>query len=224
MSVSGGHVGFYTFFHKAFLLQPIGNEVFNLDEFQIVLLGFLDELRHTCHRTVFIQDFDECGSWSQSGKTSQVNSGLGVSAAAKHTAVLGIERIDVAGTTEVSGFCLRIGQPLNCCGTVVGADSRGAAFQLIDRHSERCAQHRSVLFHLMGQFQFPGTLHGDGSTKYAAPFTQHEVHLLGRNQFRRCDEVALVLTVFIIHHNDKLSLAKVLNGCFYSAKLYHVRL
>ena len=34
MSVSSGHVCFYTLLHKAFALQTVGDEVFNLDEFQ----------------------------------------------------------------------------------------------------------------------------------------------------------------------------------------------
>ena len=41
----------------------------------------------------------------------------------------------------------RFGKSLYRCGTVVCRHSRGAAFQLVDGHRERCSQHRGVVFY-----------------------------------------------------------------------------
>ena len=102
VSVSSGHVCLHAFFHKAFALQAIGDEVFDLDEFHVELLSLFDELGHPCHGAVGIENLDEGGGRFQSSQTGQVDGSLGMSRTAQHTIILCIERIDMSGTTEVA--------------------------------------------------------------------------------------------------------------------------
>ena len=64
----------------------------------------------------------------------------------------------------------------------------------------------------MWQFQLLGPADGDGGTEHTTAFAQHEIHLLGCNHLCGGDEVAFVLAVFVIYHNDKLAFLKVLQG------------
>jgi hypothetical protein len=47
---------------------------------------------------------------------------------------------------------------------------------------------------------------------------QHEVHLLGCHFFSSDNQVTLVLTVFIIHNDDKLAVSEVLYGLLYGVE------
>ena len=61
----------------------------------------------------------------------------------------------------------------------------------------------------MNEVQFGTTLLGHGRTQHAAAVLEHEVDLLRRDEFRRRNEVAFVLAVFVIHDYHELAGAKV---------------
>ena len=103
----------------------------------------------------------------------------------------------------------------------MGTDSRGASLQQIYRDGEGSTQHRGVLLDLMGQFQFTCPADGDGRTEYTTSFTQHEIHLLGSDGLCCRDEVAFVLSVFVIHHDDELALSEVLDGFLDMLQIVH---
>ena len=50
---------------------------------------------------------------------------------------------------------------------------------------------------------------------------EHEVHFLGRYLLGRDDEVALILAVFVINPNDKLSVLKVAD-CFFDTAQFEI--
>ena len=59
--------------------------------------------------------------------------------------------------------------------------------------------------HLHIEFELGCTLLGDRRTEYTSPVAHHKVDLLGCYQFGSRDEVAFVLTIFIIDNDDKLA-------------------
>ena len=187
-----------------------------------MLLCHLAQLGHACHGSVLVENLDEGSRGLQSCHAGKVNGGLSMSGALEHALVLGIERIDVAGPAEVGGLARGVGQSAYGGGAVVGAHAGGASVQKVNSHGERRAQHAGVLLYLMRQFQLPGTAHGDGSTEYAASVAQHEVHLFGCYHLGRGDEVAFVLAVFVIYHNDKLALLEVLKSLLDGAQCHIV--
>ena len=52
---------------------------------------------------------------------------------------------------------------------------------------------------------------------------EHEVHLLGSDLLGGDDEIAFVLTVFVVDDDDEFSFAEVLHGVFYAVDddLFH---
>ena len=52
---------------------------------------------------------------------------------------------------------------------------------------------------------------GQGEADQAAPVQGHEVDHLGRGQLGRADEVALVLAVLVVGHDDDLAVAQVVD-------------
>ena len=70
----------------------------------------------------------------------------------------------------------------------------------------------------MGQVEFLAAAQCDWCAQYASGVFQHEIHLLGRNLLGGDNQVALVLTVLVIHHDDEFALPEVVEGLFYGAK------
>ena len=170
MTVGCGEVHLGGCFYHLLALQAVGDEVADGDDFDAVFRSYLLELRHTGHRAIGVQDLDERSSRLESGEAGKVDGGLGVTGATQHSAVLGVQRVDVSRTTEIGGLGLGVGQVENRGSAVGGTHTCGAAFELIDCYREGCAQHGGVILHLMRQFELLGTADGDGCTENATPF------------------------------------------------------
>ena len=57
----------------------------------------------------------------------------------------------------------------------------------------------------MHQIQLGTTLLGQRAAQHTATVVQHKVHFLSGDGLCSGNEVALVLTVFIVHHNHKFA-------------------
>ena len=68
---------------------------------------------------------------------------------------------------------------------------------------------------MVRQVQFGTTLLRDGRTQHTATVLEHEIDFLRRDFLGGDDEIALVLTILIIHYNHKLSIAEIFYGFFY---------
>ena len=67
----------------------------------------------------------------------------------------------------------------------------------------------------MGQFQLLAAGDGDGGAEYTTGIFQHEVYLLRGDGLGGDNQVALILAVFIVDHDDKFAFAEVGNCLFY---------
>ena len=135
-----------------------------------------------------------------------------MSASAQHSVILGIEGIHVPGSSESLGGGGRVGQCLDSGSTVMGGDSCGAPFYLIDGDSERSSQQGCIVLYLMRQVEFYAAADGDRCTKQSPCVLQHEIHHLGCNHLGRTDEVAFILTVFVVYHDHELPLAEIVQS------------
>ena len=70
----------------------------------------------------------------------------------------------------------------------------------------------------MRQVEFLAAAQCDRCAQYASGVFQHEIHLFRRNLLCGDNQVAFILTVFVIHHDDKFALPEVVEGLFYGAK------
>ena len=212
------HVYLLAHFDYRFLLEAVSDEVLDGDDFHSPFLCLYLEVRHTSHCSVVVHDFHEGASGTQSGKTAEVDGGLGVSATAQHAIVLGIQRVDVARTSECLRWRCWGGKRLDCCCTVGSRYTGGASFKLVDGHCERCAEHTCVVAHLVGQVELLTPRQRDRCAKHATCVHKHEIHFL-RSNLLGCDyEVALVLTVFIVNNDYKFSFFEVFHGILNAAK------
>ena len=221
MSVLGGHVGLLPHLDERLLSQTVGDEVFDGDDLQAMLTGKHLQLGHAGHGAVVVHDFHQRAGGVQSGQLAQVDGGLGVATAAQHAVVLGIEGVDVSRSAEGLRRAGGVGEGAYGGGAVVGADARGAAFELVDGDGEGCAQHAGVVAHLARQVEFLAAADGDGCAEHATGILQHEVHHLGGNLLGGADEVALVLAVLVVDNNDEAPLAEVGDGVGDGAQVVH---
>ena len=120
MSVGGGHLHFVAHLHERVLAQPVGDEVLDGDDAQLVSVGKLQQLRHACHGAVVVHNLYECSGGRESCQTAKVDGGLGVSASLEHSVFLCVERIHVSGPAEGLRCRRRVGQCAYGGRTVVG--------------------------------------------------------------------------------------------------------
>ena len=214
VAVAGGHVGLVAHFDERLAPQPIGNHVADGDDFHAPFLGHHHQFRQSGHGAVFVHDFHEGAGGVEPGHAAKVDGGLGVARASQNAVVLGIERIDVARTTEGLRRGGGVGQCADGGGAVVDGNARGTAFELVDGNGEGRSEYRRIVLHLMRQVEFATAAQRDGCAEHSACVFQHEVHHFGRDFLGGADEVALVFAVFVIDHDDEFSLLKIYKGFF----------
>ena len=66
----------------------------------------------------------------------------------------------------------------------------------------------------MGQVKFCASAQGDGCAEHASGVFQHEVHFFGCDLLCCDNQVAFILAILIIHHDDKLALSEIVDGFF----------
>ena len=108
-------------------------------------------------------------------------------------------------------------------GPVAGGDPRRDAEAAlgVDAHRERGGQLFAVPVGHLGQAELVAPLAGEREADETPPVQRHEVDRLGRDQLRRADEVALVLAVLVVGHDDDLAVAQVLNSLLDGAESTH---
>ena len=212
MTIAGRHIHTAANLDERLLLQPVGYQVPDTDNLQMVYPAKLYQFGQTGHRAVVVHDFHQCAGRIKPRQFTEVDGCFRMTRAAQHAIVLGVEGVNVTWTAKGLRCGCRVGQRTDGGGTVVGRDTGGAAFQLVNGNGEGGSQYRGVVLHLMGQVQFFATADGDGGTEYATGIFQHEVHHLRRYLFSGTYQVALVFAVFIVNNNDELSLAEIVDG------------
>jgi len=188
-------------------LEPVGNQLSHRNERQPVKLRELLELRAAGCRAVVIEHFANYAGRIKTSETRKIYSGLGVPDALKHSAVPRAERRDMTGTPKVGGDCRGIYCNLNRSRAVLRADARSHAESRgsVDAHGEGRTLLLGIFVALLRKLKLVSTLTGEGQADPAPGLFYHEVDELGRNELSRANEVALVLAVLIVCHEDKLS-------------------
>ena len=82
----------------------------------------------------------------------------------------------------------------------------------INRYSEVGFVLRAIVAHHKGDAQLARALRRDGHTDKTAGFAREEVDNLRSYFLRRNHEITLVFTVLVIHKNDHLSFANIVQN------------
>ena len=120
---------------------------------------------------------------------------------------------------EIFGFGLLAGECQDGLRAVVSRNSGGAAVrEQINGNRKRRGVNGSVVGDHHRQFQFLGALNGNGGANQPARMRFHKVYLFRRDAFGSDNKVAFVFTIFIVNHNDKVSVFYFLDSLFYRVK------
>ena len=178
-----------------------------------MFLGKVGELRPPSHRPVGVEDFADHPGRNQAGHPGQIDAGLGLPDPLEHAAGAGPEREDMAGPAEVGRHGVRLERDVNRLGPVGRRNPGGDAESSfgIDTHGEGGTHLLGVVLNHLGQPELIAPVGGERETDQAPAVHRHEVDQIGGNQLRRADQVALVLPLFVVGHDDTAAVPKVLD-------------
>ena len=171
-----------------------------------MLLGEAPQLGLAGHaHLLLVDDLAEDARRVQARQAGEVDGGLGVAGALEHAALAGLEREDVAGAGQVAGAGGRVDERLHGGGPVERRDAGGRAVPVVDAHEERGAHALGVLLDHRPQVELGGALAGDRRADEARGVVEEERDLLGGDVLGRHDQVALVLAVLVVDHDEDLA-------------------
>ena len=192
--------------HQLVLVAPVPDQVGDGDEEQSVCLGELLELGEPRHPCLVRRDqLAQHPSRVQARRGDEVDGGLGVSGALQHPARPVAQREDVARAVELARAGVRIDERVDRRGAVLGRDARGGPVPVVDAHGERGALRLGVLADHERKLERVGTLGQQRHADDSGGVSQEEGDLLGSDRLGRHHQVALVLAVLVVDHDDDLS-------------------
>ena len=97
---------------------------------------------------------------------------------------------------------------------VVGGDAGGGVVAVVDRHEERRALALGVVGDHQREVELGGPLGGDRRAQVARRVVEEERDALRRGELGRLDEVALVLAVLVVDHDEDLASSEGRHGVF----------
>ncbi len=141
----------------------------------------------------------------QAREPGQVDGRLGVARPFEDAALARLERKDVAGTGEIFRSGCGIDERLDRRGAVEGRDAGARSVAEVDGHQEGGALALGVLHHHRVQVQLTSTLGRDRRADVARRVVQEERDLLRGDELGGHDQVAFVLAVLVVDHDDDLT-------------------
>ena len=185
-----------------FVFKAIANEIGNGAHLQAMGLGKLLKVGAACHGAVFIENLDDHRSRRAARQARQVTAGLGVSGAGQHATGLRHQREDMPRLDQVFGTGIGLDGGAHGLGAIVRGNAGGHPFGRLDRHREIGRERTGVVVDHERQAQRPALFLAQGQADQAPAETGHEVDVFWAHGVGRHDQIAFVLTVFIIHEDD----------------------
>ncbi len=176
-------------------LAPVADELFDGAHAQLVPAREPEQLGQARHLAVVAHDLADDADRAAAGELHEVHGRLGVARALQYAARLRAQRKDVARLHEVVRHCGRFGHHPDGASAVGCADARAHASRSVHAHLEIRAKRLAVLrdHPLDAELREPS-----GCGRNAdQPASVNFMGVLGRH-----DEVALVLAVRVVHHDD----------------------
>ena len=97
-----GHGDLFTTLYDALRAEAVGDEILDGDDLQAEALSDLPQLGKASHRTIFVDDLDECSYGLQACQTGQVNGSFGMPCTAQDPLVASTQWADVTGTGQIA--------------------------------------------------------------------------------------------------------------------------
>ena len=222
ITVLGRHMRGCHTLHEFFVTQAVVNQIADGNNLEVELLGHFLELRHAGHSPILVHDFNEGGGRAESSELCEVDSGLGMASTTEHAFFLCIQGRNMPRTAKVTRLGIRVRKRKNGRSTVMGRNAGRAPLDLIDHDGKGGTQNRGVFRRLAREVEFVAALDGERAAKHAPTLVEHEIHLLRCNLLGGDNEIAFVLAVLIIDHDQKIAVLKIFYGLFNRIKQGHV--
>ena len=208
LAVVGGELGHGLLAHVVVMHAAVVLELLDAHEDDAELLGKGGQLGGAHHRTVLAHDLAAQATLLHAGVAQQVDGGLGVAVALQHAAGTGDEREHVAGPAEILGTRTLLHDLAGGVAALGRADA-GRGVHVVDRHGEGGLVVVGVVGHHGVELQAGGDLGAHRHADEALRLARHEVDVGLRGILRGADEVALVLAVGVVHHDDDVAGAQL---------------
>ena len=111
-------------FHQLFLTKPVGAQISDGGDFQIMLLCENLQIRHAGHCSVFFHNFADDPGGPHARNPGQINGTLRLPGTDEHAAFTGAKGKNMAGADDVPRCCLGVHRSFNGPGPVSSGDSR----------------------------------------------------------------------------------------------------
>src|SRR5581483_6756753 len=154
---------------------------------------------------VLVDDLAQHAGRVQAGHAGEVDGGLGVAGPLEHATLAVAQGEDVARAGQVAGAGGRVDERLDGCRTVGGGDARGGAVAVVDGDRERGALRLGVGAHHQRQLEVVEAIALQRDADHTRCVLQEEGDGVGGGELGGHDEVALVLPVLVVDHDDHLS-------------------
>ena len=161
------------------------------------------------HRSVVGHDFADHAGRIEARQPREIDRGLGLARAHEHAAFARAQRKRVSRPQEVGRARFGIEQPFDRGGAIVRRDAGRRHAARFDRDGERGLVDGRVVAHHLRDVQFVEPRARHRHADQSAGVLAHEVDRLGRDHLGRHDEIALVLAVLVVEHDDHLAGANV---------------
>ena len=201
---------------KGLVAHAVRDQVGHSDYLEPVLGREYLQIGHAGHGAVVLHDLTDHSGGGKAGQTGQVHRTLGLAGAHQHAAPAGPEGKDVTGAHQILGAGIRVHRRADGVRAVMGADTGGDALGGLDGHGEGGLKGRLVFAHHGGQAQAIHLVRNKAEADETPAMGGHEVDGLGGHHLGGHGEVAFVLTVLVIHQDDHLTVANILNGLGYA--------
>lgn len=210
VSELGGEICFRHAGHEFFVEATMGDELFDGNDFELMLFGEGEEFIAIRAITLFVEDFAQNSGGGESGHASQVDSGFGMTGATQDATFHGDERKDVSGFDEISWSGIRFGETADGFCAFGGSDP-GFTTGVIDGGHEGRLQGGRVVCDEGAEFESITDISQDGCAKLSVP-AKHEVDGFGSDKFGSADVVPLIFTIFIVENDNNFTKSDGVDG------------
>jgi len=212
VAVVGGHFDDLDLVDLLLALPAMFDEFLDGADLELAPLRDFQEFRQAGHGAVFAHYLADDADGTTTCHTSEIDRGLGVAGALQDAPGFGPQRENVPGLHEVVTHRGGISHDLERSGAIGGADSRRDPRRGIDADLEVRAKAVLVVLHHFLDAELLQPLLGGWRANKAATMLGHEIDGLGRCMLRGHDQIALILAIRIIDHDDHLAGADVRNN------------
>ena len=133
-AVLGGKAGLRHPFDQLVVAAAVGDDLGDAEDFQAPLFREILQVVHAGHGAVVVHDLANDARGIHARNFAKVYDGFGVTRPRQHAAGVVAEGEQVSGPGHLVRRGLRVDQSLDRSGPVMGGDSGGRAFVVVDGH------------------------------------------------------------------------------------------